>query len=387
MLDKRLRVWVQRFKDRPHLVLQWTDPDTGRRKSQSAKTADEGEAEDARADLEADLNAGRYQEVSRMTWERFRELFEEEYVAPLRENTRRNYAATLDAFERLCSPRSLRGVSERTVSAFAAGLRKEPGRVAGEAGMAPGTVKVRLQFLRTALAWAAEQKLLAEVPRFPAVKVPKKDPQPVPLESFERLLLKAGDAQMRAYLLCGWLAGLRLSEALVLEWEQADRAPWLDLARDRIVLPAEFVKAVKDQWVPLDPDLRAALEALPRQGRKVFRFADRKGRPLTAGGVSQRVADLAQKAGVRLTMKALRRGFGCRYAGKVPAQVLQKIMRHANIKTTMDYYANVDEAAMEAVLGPKRNTSRNSRPAGPVPATGMGGASPSPESPNCPSTN
>ena len=58
-------------------------------------------------------------------------------------------------------------------------------------------------------------------------------------------------------------------------------------------------------------------------------------------------------------MRSLRRGFGCRYAGKVPAQVLQKLMRHASIKTTMDYYANVDEAAMRAVLGDQRNSSRN----------------------------
>jgi hypothetical protein len=34
-------------------------------------------------------------------------------------------------------------------------------------------------------------------------------------------------------------------------------------------------------------------------------------------------------------------------------------MRHASIKTTMDYYANVDEAAMDAVLGPKRNRLRD----------------------------
>ena len=45
-----------------------------------------------------------------------------------------------------------------------------------------------------------------------------------------------------------------------------------------------------------------------------------------------------------------------------PAQVLQKLMRHRNIKTTMDYYANVDEAVMDAVLGVQRNTSRNSTP-------------------------
>jgi integrase len=384
MSEKRVRVWVQRFKDRPTLMLQWIDPDTGRRKSKSAGTADEAKAEDARADLESDLNNGRYQEASRMTWERFRELFEEEYVAPLRANTRRNYAATLDAFERLCNPRQLRGISERTLSSFAAALRKEPGRTAGAEGMAASTVRVRLQFLHTALAWAAEQKLLTQVPRFPTVKVPKKDPQPVAAEVFERLLARARGEQMRAYLLCGWLAGLRLSEALVLEWDENDKAPWVDFARDRIVLPAEFVKAVKDQWVPLDPQLRAALEALPRQGKKVFRFVDWHGRPLTASGVSQRVIDLAQKAGVRLTMKSLRRGFGCRYAGKVPAQVLQKLMRHANIKTTMDYYANVDDAAMEAVLGPQRNTSRNSRAGQQPPENQPDGASPSAQSPNCP---
>jgi sulfatase maturation enzyme AslB (radical SAM superfamily) len=51
-------------------------------------------------------------------------------------------------------------------------------------------------------------------------------------------------------------------------------------------------------------------------------------------------------------MKSLRRGFGYRSAGKVPAQVLQKAMRHANIKTTLDYDANVDEAAEEVILGP-----------------------------------
>ena len=58
-------------------------------------------------------------------------------------------------------------------------------------------------------------------------------------------------------------------------------------------------------------------------------------------------------------MHSLRKGFGCRYAGRVPAQVLQKPMRHASLKTTMDYYANVDDAVVAAVKGPQRNASRN----------------------------
>jgi integrase len=338
MAEKRITVWVQRFNDRSTLVLQWIDPTTGKRKSKSAETADEKEAEGKRADLEYELNNGRYQEASRMTWERFRELFEAEYLPNLRRDTRRNYGATLDLFEKLCHPTSIRGVTERTVSAFAAALRKEPGR--GHETMLASTVRVRLQFLH---------------------KVPKRKPQPVPAETFERLLDKAPDSNMRVFLLSGWLSGLRLNEALALEWEESAKVPWVDFSRDCIILPAEFVKAVEDQWVPLDPVLRRALESLPRHGAKVFRFVAKDGHPLSDITVSGKVHRLARRAGVKLTMKALRRGFGCRYAGKVPAQVLQKLMRHSNIQITMSYYANVDDEVMKAVLGPQRNGLRNTQ--------------------------
>jgi integrase len=358
MPEKRVTVWVQRFKGRANLMLQWIDPDTGKRKSQSAGTADPKIAEDRRVDLESDLNNGRYQEASRMTWERFRELFEAEYVAATRRETQDNYRATFDVFERLCKPARLRSITERTISAFAASLRQQPGYY-GQS-MKASTIKVRLQFLHTALQWAADQKLIPRCPGFPSIKVPRTRPQPVPAESFERIVAKATDQQMRALLLCGSLAGLRLNEARLLEWEHTDKAPWVDLGRDRIWLPAGFVKAVEDQWVPLDPSLRDVLAALPRHGRRVFRFLAEDGHEIGDVAVSHRVVALAKLAGVRLSMRSLRRGFGCRYAGKVPAQVLQKLMRHANIKTTMDYYANVDEAVMEAVLGPQRNTSRNS---------------------------
>jgi integrase len=357
MSEKRVTVWIQQFKDRPHLVLQWMDPDTGRRKSRSAKTADPDKAEGARADLEYELNHGQYQEASRMTWEQFREKFEDEYAGGLRFNTRENYEDTLDLFEKFCNPARLRSISERTISAFAAAMRQRPTR--GRSGMMPSTIKVRLQFLHTALAWAVEQKMLPACPKFPGVKVPRKKPQPVAAESFERLLEKAPDDNMRVYLLCGWLGGLRLGEAASLEWEETTKAPWVDFGRNRIVFPAEFVKVVEDQWVPLDPLLRQALEKLPRHGRKVFCFVDHGGKPLTLSGISDRVTDLALKARVRLTMHSLRRGFGCRYAGKVSAHVLQRLMRHANIKTTLDYYANIDLAVEEAVLGPQRNGLRN----------------------------
>jgi hypothetical protein len=68
MSDKRIHVRVQEFKDRPHLVLQWFDPDTGKRRSKSAGTADPEKAEAARVDHESDLNNGRYHDAGRMPW-------------------------------------------------------------------------------------------------------------------------------------------------------------------------------------------------------------------------------------------------------------------------------------------------------------------------------
>jgi hypothetical protein len=135
MADKRIRVWVQHYADRPHLLLQWIDPDTGKRKSKSAETANEKLAEDKRADPEADLNAGRHRDASRMAWERFRELFLAEYAGALRENTRLGYEDTLDLFEELCRPTRIDLVSARTVSAFAAAMRTRPTR--GRSARAP----------------------------------------------------------------------------------------------------------------------------------------------------------------------------------------------------------------------------------------------------------
>ena len=276
MPDNRVTVWVQRFRDRSTLMLQWRDPDTGQRKSRSTKTNDPKEAEKARADLEYELNHGKYQEPSKLDWQHFRELFETEYLTGLRVPSQEKYGSVLDVFEEIVNPTKLRGISERTISLFVKGMRerKRPG---GKIGLAPMTIKNYLVAVKTALGWAVHQKLLERVPAFPRIKVPKKKPQPIPTEAFEKLLEKAPDPLWRAYLLCGWWGGLRLSEARHLKWECSESFPWIDFEGNRIVLPAVFAKSDEDQWVPLHPVLRQALAELPRRGAEVFPFRSRKG--------------------------------------------------------------------------------------------------------------
>jgi hypothetical protein len=121
MEDNRIKVWVQRFKDRPTLMLQWLDPDTGRRKSKSAEMQDEGTAETKRADLEYQLNHGQYQQASKLNWANFRQLLQDEYLPGARERTREKYNTVLDVFEQIVNPTKLRGINERTISLFVKG--------------------------------------------------------------------------------------------------------------------------------------------------------------------------------------------------------------------------------------------------------------------------
>ena len=343
MDSKRVKVWVAHFADRPTLQLQWFDPATGRRKTRSSRTRCPRAAEAARVDLEADLNAGRYSEPARLPWQGFVKLLERDHLPGVRPSTRTNYRMALAHFGRLVAPGTLRAVTQRSVARYATALREE--------GKEPSTIRVYLAFLHAALSWGVPD-LLPAVPPFPEIRVPRKTPEPVAPELAERLL-EAADRQERAFLLCGWLAGLRRNEALELEWQRGGAVPWLDPHRTphpRIWLPAEAVKGAEDQWVALHPELWAALDALPRRGPKVFRFTGARG-PLTPSGVSQLITGLARRAGVRLSMKSLRRGFACRLAARVPAQTLKKVMRHADVRTTLEFYANVDQAAEEAVLG------------------------------------
>jgi hypothetical protein len=109
--DRLRKAWVQHFKDRPNLVLQWIDPLTGKRCSQSAKTSDEQKAEKARGDK---LNNGLHRGTNRTTWDDFRKAFWEQYVEPARLNTQKNYRTLLDLFEQLTSIKRM-GRSPRTL--------------------------------------------------------------------------------------------------------------------------------------------------------------------------------------------------------------------------------------------------------------------------------
>ncbi len=332
----RVRVWVQAFADRPALMLQWHDPDTGRRKSKSSGTADPDEAERRRADHEYELNHGIRRQPAKMSWEQFSELYAEEKLAGNRQRTRDKAESVFDSFAEVCHPKNLGTVTERLLSLYVTRLRA--------AGRSPATIAGHLAYIKAALRWAVDQKFLPELPKVVMPKVPKKSIiRIVTAEEFERLIAAAPDDLWRAFLWTAWYTGMRRNEMLDLSWND-DGRPWADFAQRRVWIPAAYNKADADQWMPLHPDLIKVLSPLRQPRGRLFRLA------ANPQGVSIRFRKIAKRAGVRVTLHDLRRTFGSRYAPHVSAPVLQRLMRHADIKTTLAFYTNVDGVLDDAIL-------------------------------------
>jgi integrase len=336
MRGERVTVYVLRPKDRPIWQLQWVDPDTGKRRTKSAGAGDPEAAERARADLEYELNHGLAREPSKMPWAEFRRQYEQEKLATLRQGTRDKAGSIFDSFESFIGNLTLGDINERVISRYAVRLR--------ERGRKAPTVHGHMAYLRAALEWAADQKLIAAAPTVVMPKLPKKIKiRKIVAEEFERLLAASPTEEWRAFLCVGWYSGMRRTEMLDLHWRGDEGMPWIDFAQNRIRIPAEYNKSDADQWVPLHPELAEVLGPFRKDRGRMFRL----GR--CPDIVSKKFRRIARKAGLRITLHDLRRSFGSRYAAVVPAQVLQRLMRHKSIQTTLDFYTDLDDVLDEAI--------------------------------------
>lgn len=330
----RIAVSLLEPTDRPHYRARWRRPG-GRWKYRSLGTADPARAEQLRADWEYELNHGIAEQGAALSWADLRGSYEREALADRRPATRAKWRYAADRFEALSRPQSAAALDERAVSAHAARLRAS--------GLSPATVGGHLAYLRACLRWAARQRLLA---RAPAVEMPRASPgrpRALPPDALPRLLAACPCAGWRLLVLTAWHTGLRRNELLALTWCGEGGAPRVDLAARRIDLPADHTKAGRHQWVPLRGELAGALAAAARPSGRVLQV------PRSPNEVSRRFTRIANAAGLGVTLHDLRRGFASRYAPLVEAPVLRRLMRHADIRTTLAYYADVDGALHDAI--------------------------------------
>jgi integrase len=143
-----------------------------------------------------------------------------------------------------------------------------------------------------------------------------------------------------------------LRESVALSWD-ADEPFTVDLAGRHPQFRILKQKSGKQQLLPMTPDFTEWLLQTPEDARSGPVFPIRVGRD-AAGRIVSRIGKRARvvvdkAAGKFATAHDLRRSFGTRWSQHVMPATLQKMMRHASIKTTMAFYVDreADDIAAE----------------------------------------
>ncbi len=163
-------------------------------------------------------------------------------------------------------------------------------------------------------------------------------------------------ASWERYLRGLWLSGLRLAESLELTWDDDSKlsVDWTD-RRPMLRIPGELEKGNEDRLLPMAPEFAEFLSETPQEARTGYVFNPLPRRPrrtarIQAEQAGRVISEIGETAGVKVhtdpnTRKVkyasahdLRRSFGERWAVRVMPKVLQELMRHASIETTLKYY-------------------------------------------------
>ncbi|QGJ70603.1 Site-specific integrase [Planctomycetales bacterium 10988] len=284
-----------------------------------------------------------------MSWSAFCERYEAEHaLVNLSSGSRTVWRVAKNRLNESLAPKLLSDVNASLLSTFAARLR--------DRGLSKATIGSYLRTLRAALGWAMDIGLIREAPK---IRTPKSSRRlakgrPINEAEFRRMLdacdrLESRQDQWRHLLEGLWLSGLRASEAHRLTWEFGSGFS-LDFSGKHpcFCIEQEYQKGKRDELAPTTPDFADFLQQTPSVERhgKVFKIAEK----LTTTTIKNKVRKLGERACVIVNPKtegpagcqSFRRAFATRWASRVRPPVLQKLMRHESISTTLAYYAQLD---------------------------------------------
>ena len=396
MSSEEIKVKVHSYGSGRPLSLVYIDPISGKKKAKSSGTTDWREAERLAGELQRELEAGRYAPPSKITWQQFRERYAAEHLKSLKPKTVENVGHVLDQVEQYLNPDRLIKLNAAALSKLQAKLREVKVKEIKDADGKTRTIETKikettiasiLRQVRAALGWAVSVGMLAAVPKVnmpkgargrkmkggavigeqfdrmlaavdktlfpPSTRTDKRRPKGNLTDEQRERRRRTVEAWQR-YLTGLWLSGLRLQESITLSWE-ADSLFAVDLTakRPRFRIKGAAQKSGQDELLPMTPDFAEFLLKTPEAERVglVFKLnASGTSTALTAHSVGQVVVEIGEKAGAivnaveKKTASAhdLRRAFATRWARRVAPAILQKLMRHASIATTMGYYVDLD---------------------------------------------
>ncbi len=217
---------------------------------------------------------------------------------------------------------------------------------------APSSVNIALRSLRAAFAWAIDTGIISSNPmrKVPLVRIARETaPRVISWEQFERIILPRLDRPRdRLIYMLAIYAGLRRGEILALRWEHID----FNAGAIRVHNTATFqTKSGRARQVPIVPILETELRQAARSGPWVVGTS--RTQPNDTRWI-QRWHDLIRKLNRSLPddeqlpdirIHDLRASYCTELLHRLPPAVVQQIMGHADIQTTMRFYAHLDQSS------------------------------------------
>lgn len=353
-MNDQINVYVVKYSGRKNYYMCFDDPVTGKQEKRTTGTAKKKEAAKVAGAWQAELNAGTYTKTSRLTWQQFTDTYESEVYPKLSSSTQTIRDAVFNHVVRMLNPTHVYKVATtRMMAKFQTMLREE--------GFPDSTITAYLSHLRSVFNWAKRQGFIAQAPEFDMPKIANDAlhrGRAITADEFGRLLVavpkvRKRDADRWKYFLRGlWWSGLRLGEGLQLSWDTDQPfCIWIEPGKlPRFRIYSEAQKNRKSQFLPMAPEFWELVSSTPEDERTgpVLPIPNHHGEQLSLKRVSRNIGQIGREAMVKTgedsyaTAHDLRRAFGTRWAKLVKPLVLQKLMRHTKLETTMRFYANLD---------------------------------------------
>lgn len=191
-----------------------------------------------------------------------------------------------------------------------------------------------LRTLKAAFNKAIEYGYMKVNPVKKMLRVDKTPPKSIETDDFSRLITAITDPLFRSFVYFIVYTGCRRSEALAVTWA--------DIDKDNGHIQIRKAKSREYRYIPISGKLRLVLDGINGDVGRLF--------PWSLDWSGRRFKEFADAAGVKCTLHGLRHTFATILANSdTPLRVLQDLMGHKDIQSTMIYISAKDKNKSEAI--------------------------------------
>lgn len=209
------------------------------------------------------------------------------------------------------------------------------------------------KMLKDAFLWGD----IGSMPHFPKIDVPEPELRTIDLDLQDSVISSIPDQMDRAFVLFTAREMVRPSETRALQWQD------VDLKHDRVIIRRHFslnqirpaTKAKQIKCLPLDAEVKAALEALPRHFLSPFVFwKGKSGRPFSESWARKVWKKVADPMGVTVSFyQGTRHSSATAAADRVGVDATQEFLHHASRKMTERYVKQNPDRLKKVLRNPR----------------------------------